>query len=70
MRAFIRVLDPLLALGAGYLIWFSATLFADPAVGAYIAVGALTIYFVASAMDLWRIWRARHAPLERRLTSA
>ena len=70
VRAYIRVLDPVLALCAGYLVWFSASLFAEPAVGAYVAVGALTVYFAASAVDLWRVWRARRAPVERRLTSA
>jgi hypothetical protein len=70
LRAFICVADPILALGASYIIWFSASVFATPAVGAYVAITALTVYFSASAIDLWRRWRARPASAERRLTSA
>ena len=70
LRAYICVADPILALGAGYIIWASASVFATPAVGAYVAITALAVYFAASAIDLWRSWHAHPAPVERRLTSA
>ena len=70
LHAYISVAEPVLALGAGFVTWYSASIFATPAVGAYVAVGALAVYFVASAFDLWRGWRSPAAPVERRLTSA
>ena len=59
LRLYVSVLEPVFALGSAYLIWFSASLFATPAVGAYLAVSALAIYLIASALGLWRLWRAR-----------
>ena len=70
LRAYVYVLEPVLAAGSGYLIWFSAALFATPAAGAYLAVGALTVYFVASSVELWRRWREGPALAHRRLTRA
>ena len=70
LRAYICVAAPVVSLGAAYIIWFSASLFATPAVGAYIAISAISVYFVASAIDLWRSWRARPASVAQRLTSA
>jgi hypothetical protein len=70
LQAYICVADPILALGAGYVIWLSASILAIPAVGAYVAVSALAVYFGASALDLWRRWRAHPALVERRLTRA
>jgi len=70
LRAYISVVDPILALGGAYIVWASASVFATPAVGAYVAIAALTVYFAASAFGLWRNWRATPASAERRLTSA
>ena len=70
LRAVVRVLNPILAAVAAYLIWFRATLFSTPASGAYVAVMTLGLYLTTSLIELWRSWRARHAPLERRLTRA
>jgi len=61
LRAYFSVLEPVFALGSAYLIWFAASLFATPAAGAYLAVSALAIYFITSALELWRSWRARPA---------
>jgi len=70
VRAFFSVLELVLALGSSYLIWKLASVIVTPASGAYLAVGALAVYFVASAVELWRSWRARPAAVPKRLTSA
>src|SRR5256885_5107305 len=59
LRAYLCVADPILAVGTAYMIWVFASLSGTPAVGAYLAIGALTIYFGASVTELWRSWRAR-----------
>ena len=57
LRAYGMVLEPVLALGAGVVIWSDAAVFATPAVGAYVALAALLIHLGASSVTLWQGWR-------------
>ncbi len=70
LRAYICVASPVLALIAGCSIWVSAGLFATPALGAYVAIAGLGVFFAASVVELWRAWRAPAVAVESRLTSA
>lgn len=58
LHAYGMVLEPVLALGAGVVVWFDAATFATPAIGAYVALSALLVHLVASSVTLWRGWRA------------
>lgn len=60
LRAYGMVLEPVLALGAGVVVWFDAATFATPAIGAYVALTALFTHFVASCVTLWQGWRTPH----------
>ena len=51
--------EPLLALGAAYIIWISASVLATPAVGAYLGLSATALYLVAWLAELWGRVRAR-----------
>ena len=57
----LMVLEPLLVLASGFLIWTRASLFDTPAAGAYVALGALALYLGAYVVDLRNTIRARHA---------
>src|SRR6266851_6616380 len=51
LSAYISFVEPVLALGSALTIWFSASVFATPAAGAYVAVSALAVYLVVSALE-------------------
>jgi hypothetical protein len=59
LRLFISVAEPILAVCSAYVIWFVATFFVEPAAGAYLAIGALAIYFAVCLVDVWRAVRNR-----------
>ena len=52
-------MELVLALGAVWYVWFSATLFVRPAIGAYLAIGALAGYVVVWTLEAWSRTRAR-----------
>ena len=69
LRAYGAVVEPVLALAAGFVIWADAGPFNRPAIGAYVAMSAISLHFIASAVTLRRAWRAP-AEAARRLTGA
>jgi hypothetical protein len=62
LRLFISIVEPILAVCSAYVIWLVATFFAEPAAGAYVAIGALAIYFAVCVVDVWRAVRNRRSP--------
>ena len=64
LRTFLAVVEPILAVCSAYVIWSIATLFATPAAGAYVAIGALAVYFAACAVEVWRAVRSRRVAVE------
>ena len=59
--ASIAIAEPILAIGSAYVIWFLAAWAGDLAAGAYVALGALGIYFGACVVEIWRVLRKRRA---------
>ena len=50
----VWLIEPLLVLVSGWTIWASAAVFGDPAIGAFVALGANLIYLGAWISELWR----------------
>ena len=63
LRTSITIAEPILAVCAAYVIWWGATFFVHPAAGAYVAIGALVVYFTACMVDVWRSVRNRRLAL-------
>ncbi len=63
LRTSIAIAEPILVVCTAYLIWLGATFLAQPAAGAYVALGALGVYFTACMVDLWRSVRNRRLAL-------
>ena len=53
-RRWVWWLEPLLVAISGWTVWLVANLLATPAIGAYVALGALGVYLSAWAVELWR----------------
>ena len=61
LRTSVAIAEPILAVSSAYIIWEFATILVTPAAGAYLAVGALTLYFATCVVELWRAVRNRRA---------
>ncbi len=59
LRTSVTIAEPILAVSSAYIIWELATILVTPAAGAYLALGALAVYFTACMVDVWRSVRNR-----------
>ena len=63
LRTSVAIAEPILVVCTAYVVWWGATFFVHPAAGAYVATGALVVYFTACMVDVWRSVRNRRLAL-------